>query len=550
MQKTLLSALLLAALCACNKDEEQPTPPENNTTTLEVQVYNALNWSTSQPYGTPEPVATVQLFKTRERFNSNAPAYSQTTDANGKATFAKIDTGLYYIVAFNVMASNLLDATLRDGVKIGYLADSLYQTQVEVAAGPVNKYGAPGNFRLADVNGDGVINANDKTLLPAQSVTVTANTTSTKRILIGKLENRPDPNFANEAAVNEALQSSLASLSKWHELQVTIDAVYTDDYDCTGLGAEWCTINGYTGMDASNATVAQFWKDGFQLISQLNRIITYTSKVQDPNMDAAKKKLAIDRASTLKGYVYLQLNTYFGAVPLVDSIYMPANATNHITGNDTWSYISKLIKTNLPLTTDPVISGFAAYTLAAKLDMLYGLYNNAAVSCAIVSSQGSKPYQLEEDTTTIFTLANNKEIIWSTSANLQASPLQTLFKRGQFLPELRFSEVLFMHAECLVEKNDLNYAISVYNRLRQREQLSPIVFSSDPAFRDNLKQEIRTHFKRHMRLEGVRLPALKRWNMLKPVLTPLGFKEERNELLPIPQEILAQYPNIQQNLGY
>src|SRR5690349_16114196 len=119
MQKPLLSALLLATLCACNKDEGQPTPPADNTITLEVQVYNTLNWSPSQPYGAPETVATVQLFKTRESFNSNAPTYSQTVDANGKATFAKIDTGLYYIVAFNVTASNLLDATLREGVKIG-----------------------------------------------------------------------------------------------------------------------------------------------------------------------------------------------------------------------------------------------------------------------------------------------------------------------------------------------------------------------------------------------------------------------------------------------
>lgn len=551
MQKPLLCALLLAALCACKKDEEQPTPPADNTTTLEVQVYNTLNWSASQPSGTLEPVATVQLFKTRESFNSNAPAYSQTTDANGKATFTKIDTGLYYIVARNVNASNLIDATLRDGVYIGYTADSLYQTQAEVDQGPFNRYGRPGNFRLADLNADGKIDANDKTLLPAQSVAVTANATSTKRILIGKLENRPSLDFANETAVNEAMQSSLTSLSKWHELQVSIDAVYTDDYDCTGLGADWCTINGYAGLNPNNSIVTQFWKDGFQLISQLNRIITYTNKVQDPNMTAAEKELAINRAMGLKGYVYLQLNTYFGSVPLLDDIYLPASASNNATADDMWDYISNLLATasnRLPQTGDPVISGLASYALAAKLDILHGLYPNASVACGIVSSQGSTAYGLV-DTTAIFTQANNKEIVWSTSGNLQTSTLQTLFKRGQFLPEIRFSEVLFIHAECLLEINDLDYAISVYNRLRQRENLSPIVFSNDPAFRDNLRQEIHAHHKRQMRLEGVRLPALRRWNMQLPVLGPLGFKDY-NSLLPIPMEILIQYPNMHQNVGY
>lgn len=547
MQKPLLCALLLAALCACKKDEGQPTPPEDNTTTLEVQVYNTLNWSASQPYGTLEPVATVQLFKTRESFNSNTPAYSQTTDANGKATFSKIDTGLYYIVARNVNASNLIDATLSDGVYIGYSADSLYQTAEAVAAGPVNRYGKPGNFMLADLNGDGMISANDKTLLPAQSVVAAANATSTKRILIGKLENRPDPNFANETAVNEAIQSSLVSLSKWHELQVSIDAVYTDDYDCAGLGADWCTINGYTGLNASNSIVTQFWKDGFQLVSQLNRIIIYADKIQDPNMTAAKKEVVISRASGLKEYVYFQLLTYFEAVPLLDSIDMPVTASNNASANEIVSFMSHLsaIAGRLPI-TDPVFNNNASLALLAKVYMKYGYYRNAAVAAGIVAVE---PYTLLADTSAIFIQAGNKEIIWNTSESLQTSPLQLFFTRGQFLPEIRLAEVTFMEAEIALEINDIPTSVDRINKLLKRENRSLITYSADPGFKEILREAIYTNFKRHMRLEGLRFAALKRWNKLTTVLGPLGYND-RNKALPIPMEILIQYPNMFQNVGY
>ncbi|WP_298736907.1 RagB/SusD family nutrient uptake outer membrane protein [uncultured Chitinophaga sp.] len=547
MQKPLLSVLLLAALCACKKDEEQPTSPADNTTTLEVQVYNTLNWSPSQPYGTLEPAVTVQLFKTRESFNGNAPAYSQTTDANGKATFAKIDTGLYYIIARNENASNLVDATLKDGVYIGYLADSLYQTAEDVAAGPVNSYGRPGNFMLADLNADGKIDASDKTVLPAQSVAVAANATSTKRILIGKLENRPDPNFANEAAVNEAVQRSLVSLSKWHELQVLLDAVYTDDYDCEGLGADWCAINSYTELNPDNSVVTQFWKDGFQLVSQLNRIIIYTDKIQDPNMTAAEKEMVISRASGLKEYIYFQLLTYFEAVPLLDSIDMPVTANNNASTDEIVNFMSHLsaIAGRLPV-TDPVFNTNASLALLAKIYMKYGYYRNAAIAAGIVAVG---PYELLADTSSIFTQAANKEIIWNTSGSLQTLPLQTLFKRGQFLPEIRLAEVTFMEAEIAFETGDLPNSVDKLNKLLQRENRPLITYSADPGFRDVLREAIYTSFTRHMRLEGLRFEALKRWNRLTPVLEPLGFND-RNKALPIPNEILIQYPNMHQNVGY
>jgi hypothetical protein len=545
MQKPLLGVLLLAALCACNKDENPSVPPEDNAT-LEIQVYNTLNWNSGQPYGTLEAGATVQLFKTREQFNNNTPAYSQTTDANGKAAFTKVDTGSYYIVARTGTASNLLEPTLKQGAYTGYSSDSLYQTLVEVAAGPVSQYAAPGNFRLTDINADGIIDSNDKILLPAQSVTVKTQTVNTRRILIGRLDNRPDPNFSNEAAVNESLQTAYTSLSKWHELQVSVDAVYTDDYDCTALGADWCNINSYTALTV-NGVIGNFWKGGFQIVSQLNRIIAYAGKVQDPNMTAAEKALAIARAKALKGYVYLQLVSYFGQVPLQDSISLPPTAGS-VPVTQVYSYTAGLLTAaEQALGTDAsVISAAACNALLAKLHIQQQHFGDALSYSNTVLSNSA--YALV-DTPAIFTQTGNKEILWKTADNLSTAPLPTLFTRGQFLPEIRLAEIQFIQAEAYLGTGDVQSAVTSFNKLRQRENRTLITYSADPAFRDSLREVIHTDYKRHMRLEGLRLPALKRWQKQTAVLGPLGFSSY-NENLPVPQEILEQYPNIQQNLGY
>lgn len=546
MQKLFIYALLLAGLAACKKDEDTPVVPREDNHSLEVQVYYTPNWSPSQPAGSPALNATVQLFKTRESFNSNTPAYTQATDVNGKATFANIDTGLYYIVARLEGSDNLLGMKQQGDAYVGFVADSLYQTQVEAAAGPVSKYAAPGNFRLQDLNGDGIIDANDQTLLPAKSATVRSNEVSTARVLIGKMDNRPDLHFANKAEVNEVLQSAYAGLSKWHELQVTLDAVYTDDYGCNGLPAEWCTINSYTGINSANSTIANFWKSGFQIVSQLNRIIFYTNKLTGSEMSTAEKALAIRRAAGLKGYVYLQLFTYFGPVPRLDSVYMPANIASS-TLTEVYGFTSRLLEGGaMYLGEDAMMPSAACRALSVRLDIQQRGFAFALTNCDMILSNTA--YDLV-DTPSIFTQARNKEIIWQPAASPETAPLQTVFNRGTFLPVVRLSEVQFMHAEINLEQGNVQTAVNSLNKLRQRENLAPIVYSADPGFVDAFRTELRAHYKRHMRLEGTRFATLKRWNALMPVLKPLGF-EDYQEFLPIPQEILDSYPNIHQNRGY
>ncbi len=52
------------------------------------------------------------------------------------------------------------------GSYFGYVTDGIYQTQAEIDAGPIDQIATPrpGDFRWQDVNGDGFINASDRTI--------------------------------------------------------------------------------------------------------------------------------------------------------------------------------------------------------------------------------------------------------------------------------------------------------------------------------------------------------------------------------------------------
>ncbi|WP_145710687.1 prealbumin-like fold domain-containing protein [Chitinophaga japonensis] len=197
MKKLLLTALAAAALFACGKDNDNnpaPTPdpdPEPEVhTILELEVYNSLNWDAAHPLGTLAAGVTVELFKTQADFNSDDPAYTDTTDANGKATFTGLDAGVYYIAARTDTTSNMPGALLVDGAYVGYKADTLYQTDEDAQNAAFSGYNAPGNFWLEDLNMDLIINNSDRIALPWQSVTVVADVTTTgRRIVIGKLDN-------------------------------------------------------------------------------------------------------------------------------------------------------------------------------------------------------------------------------------------------------------------------------------------------------------------------------------------------------------------------
>jgi len=155
-----LSVSLACVFVSCDSDDD-----DNNTSVppLYITVINADEWSESNTNPISEG-ATVTL-------TYGSISIIETTNTNGVATFTALEVGSYTVQVSKNGASNLIDAD-DDG---GYLPIGIFQTIAEIEnytdsqGNLVQSDAVPGDLKLQDYNGDGVINASDK--IAAQTYT-------------------------------------------------------------------------------------------------------------------------------------------------------------------------------------------------------------------------------------------------------------------------------------------------------------------------------------------------------------------------------------------
>jgi hypothetical protein len=544
MKKTIASLLAITLLAACKKDKNDEGTNPDTATNLRITVYNATLWSPNLPYGAITAGATVSLYRTAADYPDEAAEWT-STDANGEAIFENIDTGSYYVVVektyMNEFLSNLIHYV--DGVG-GFAADSLFQSAPTAQEMPKPLNGAAGNFRFKDLNFDGVVDRNDMELFPAKQVTAVKNKTVREKILLGSLDNRLFVRRSNLAEIDAGLQAVYTKLAKWHELQVTLDAVYTDEKDCSSLPA-WCELNDY-GQTPSEAKVRQYWNDGYSIISNLGNIL---ANIDMAGLNATDLKRLTGEAKALKAYVYMKLNNYFGTVVQQEYILMHPEATRILLQADMDQYIESLLmdaKADLSAAAPqpdrskafmPAVLGMLARESLQKYD-----YNNAYDYSNVIL--GDNNFGLAASGST-FTQAGNKEIVWSSASQLYTSDIHQVFAKGNFLPEIRYAEILLINAEAAVEKGLTTIARDNLNLLRTRAGLGTYTSTDAAVLRNAVKDE----WNREMAGEGVRFPGLVRWNNTAAVLGPLGFTSTHIKL-PIPFTVQAWYFNVMQNVGY
>jgi hypothetical protein len=546
MKKTIAPLLAIVLLASCKKEKDTDNEGINSDTAanIHITVYNATLWSPNLPYGAITAGATVSLYRTAADYPDDAAEFT-TTDANGEAVFENIDTGSYYVVVqknyMQAFLSNLVYFV--DGVG-GFATDSLFQSAPTAQEMPIPLNGAAGNFRFKDLNGDDVVNRDDMELFPAKQVTAVKNKTVREKILIGSLDNRLFVRRSNLAEIDAALQAVYTKLAKWHELQVTLDAVYTDEKDCTSLPA-WCGLNGYL-QTSSEARVRQYWTDGYSIISNLGNIL---ANIEMAGLHATDLQRLTGETKALKGYVYLQLSNYFGTVVQQEYILMHPKATRFASQADMEQYIESLLmdaKTDLSAAAPqpdrskafmPAVWGMLARKSIQKHDYNHAYdYSNAIVSDNNFGLAGAG---------STFTQADNKEIVWSAASQLYTSDIHQVFTKGHILPQIRFAEMLLINAEAAVEKGLTTIARDNLNLLRTRAGLTTYT-STDAAF---LRDAVQEEWEREMANEGVRFAGLVRWNKTGYALEHLGFTSTHIKL-PIPLIVQTWYFNVMQNVGY
>jgi uncharacterized surface protein with fasciclin (FAS1) repeats len=156
---------------------------------VEITVYDATQWSTTDTLGKPAANADVALYYSRKDFiNGSQPAFTGKTAASGKILFGGLAPGTYYLVTKKDDKLNYVEPVTISGELFAYKPVGIFQNQDQLNAFPRLNGQVIGDFKFLDANQDGIVNTNDKTWVPFDLVII-SNKTVQVNSMIGYLKN-------------------------------------------------------------------------------------------------------------------------------------------------------------------------------------------------------------------------------------------------------------------------------------------------------------------------------------------------------------------------
>jgi len=168
MKKLLILSLIVVVsvffFTACEKDSDQ------TGFQLVLKVIDADSWSPDNPFANDAENATVTILDSNNP-DRNIPLYEGVTDANGKVVFTNIQAGNYFVYIEKGEQCNILEKEMVDGREIGYLIEGIFMTEEEVVTNLSLPGTKPGDPKIVDVNEDGILDENDKSVGNEISVT-------------------------------------------------------------------------------------------------------------------------------------------------------------------------------------------------------------------------------------------------------------------------------------------------------------------------------------------------------------------------------------------
>lgn len=501
-----------------------------------ITVFDATQWSTDNRNGLPAAGATVNLYTSTEAYFDGTPDYTTTTDASGVAHFTGIPAGNYYAVVTKGSLSN----TWPNALKLSLAnTDSLFQSETELANAPHMYSAVPGDFRFVDINGDGIINGDDKTAAPYRIIVINDGALTTTKVLIGFEENHALKPYKTADEATTALTAIAKEIGLQQKFLVMLDGIMSDDANCDNL-PNWCAYDQFS-FTASDNTIYSIWNSEYASIKKLNRVIySLPFMTGDTTVVAAQ-------ARGLRAYTYLQLATYFGEVPVTTDLLMSANISRSSL-NDTYQFIKNelaIALATLPATAPDApfrhLTSVAAKALLARIAIANSDFTTAKSYANNVIQSG---HSLSADTSLIFTDVYASEILWDLSYNFPTGFYGYFYGRS-FCPVVRLSEMYLISAEANIAMSDLSSAAQSINTIRNRDELSILSFANPDEARAGLMSTRKAEFNS----EGYRFVDLVRWGQAAQTLGNKGYQSHHSKL-PIPANILDQYPNITQNVGY
>lgn len=507
---------------------------------LTVTVWNSLKWSPEKPGSEVEAGVTVSLYASHADYVLGLALATQETNAEGKAVFSDLEGGTtYYIFAQKGDLSNIFHRSAEpvNGVYVGFLPDGLFQTQEEVDNHASQSDAVPGNFRYVDLNADGVINNDDKVPVPHLEATPVFSETEVE-VIVG-YENNKEMAVRDGADALQKLQASRSMLDNFHKTLVMTDGLLSDDAECA-TDPDWCAIDNFT-FNPSHPAFMSVWNDAYANVGQLNLLLRDV-----PGLTFAEKEAVLAEAKGLRAYIYLQLASYFGDIPLLEGLKLgdePRTSKQEVFA---------LIENDLQVAADVLpasasgqaLSSNAAKGLLARVALLQQKWAVAAdFSDQVIQSA---VYTLMGTSDEVFMEATNAEIIWDFSSDL-STEFSDYFYGRTFCPALRLAEVYLINAEANFEISGGSAGgLNSLNIIRDRIGLAPL---AEGSTLEQARTALRETWRVEMSREGSRFANLVRWDEASATLNGKGY-DFWYSLLPVPQEFMDSHPNLTQNMGY
>ncbi len=509
----------------------------NDPATLTVVVKNSMTWTPTSPDLDAEPGAVVRLYESRADFANGVVARTAETGVDGKAVFDDLEAGkTYYVVADKEQISSTFYLTQGSDLYFTFATDGVFQSQQDVFNSAAQGNAAPGNVRFKDMNGDGSISMDDQVAAPYHEANV-ASGGNEFEILIG-YPNNDVMGVTDGVDALETVEQARGALIHFHTILAQVDGMLSDDAEC-GTETKWCPVDNFT-FESTNADFLQIWSSGYGAINPLNLLVRDL-----PKLDFEGKLAVEGEARVLRAYVYLQLSTYFGGVPIQEGLELAEESRTDRDEVLTFVKNELLSATDLlpKVPTGGSMSSDVPRALLARVASLQEDWEEAS-SYALDVIQSAN-YALQYTTEAVFADASNSEIILKFS-DVVPGTFGAYFHNRTFCPAVRLAEMYLIGAEAENELGNIESAKDFIEQIRDRAGLAPSSALTQEAFR----AELRATWATEMSREGFRFANLLRWGIAYETLEPKGFNPNIHTLLPIPQYLIDRYPSLTQNPGY
>ncbi|MDR0560461.1 MAG: BACON domain-containing protein, partial [Prevotellaceae bacterium] len=246
---------------ATKKDGTKPVT--KRIVEFEVYACNA-QWSPENniPYIVAEG-AHISVYKSSD----DDPVEDYSTDENGRVAF-EFEPGDY---VYRVLWSNE-GKRVQNVSRQGFVIAGIFTSQEEIDNSPMQSDAKPGNLKFADINGDGIINDNDKVYDELVSLHVDANENESKMQV--KTYIAPyDFLIEEEIPYSLILQALEEEFTEMLRESYLIDAAITHQ---ASLPQPYDVFGNFT-FDANDNRILQLWRQSYKVISSANMLIEKTN---------------------------------------------------------------------------------------------------------------------------------------------------------------------------------------------------------------------------------------------------------------------------------